>query len=71
VTVHRHDDTAAHPVSVDELIERVRSEGLPVRLAWRERTACADDGPDGWPTGELPRITEHFLTGDAHGAASS
>lgn len=68
--MHRHDDTAARPVTVDELIERVRAEGLPVRLVWRDRIAF-DDGPGGWPTGELPRVTEPVLTGDAHSSASS
>ena len=43
-------------VTVAELVARVESEGLPVRLRWEagDRTAR----PKEWPTGVLPRVEE-------------
>lgn len=41
-------------VTVDELVSRIESEGLPVRLQWDEGQDGSDE--DDWPTGVLPRV---------------
>jgi hypothetical protein len=44
-------------VTVAELIERVKAEGLPVRLAWRGGDeVIADD----YPTGYLPVLRDEL-----------
>ena len=59
----RPDPAPKEPVTVEDLIARIRAEGRPVRLNWDDEEQARSSDEE-WPTGLLPRLPRSSLSSD-------